>query len=151
VKGARSFEELKIVDGVTCATFKESTQQRGFLENDNEYQQCMAEAREFQMPIQLRDLFATLLVFGNVSDVHQLWTENLDAMAEDFAHNGIPEGKLRVQAVLQSLNMFLQRHSKTVADYDLPELSLEINVLGLPKTLLEELSYHVTSEDLASI
>ncbi|CAJ0765109.1 12185_t:CDS:2, partial [Entrophospora sp. SA101] len=37
--GARSFEELKIVDGVTCATFKESAQWRGFLENDNEYQQ----------------------------------------------------------------------------------------------------------------
>ncbi|CAJ0765654.1 20582_t:CDS:2, partial [Entrophospora sp. SA101] len=140
--GARSFEELKIVDGVTCATFKESAQWRGFLENDNEYQQCMTEAREFQMPSQLRYLFATLLVFGNVSDVHQLWTENLEAMAKDFAHNGIPEGELQVQAVLQNLNMFLQRHSKTVADYDLPELSPETNVLGLLKTLLEELSYH---------
>ncbi|CAJ0911864.1 6477_t:CDS:2, partial [Entrophospora sp. SA101] len=142
-EGARSFEELKIVDGVTCATFKESAQWRGFLENDNEYQQCMTEAREsVYISRQLRYLFATLLVFGNVSDVHQLWTENLEAMAKDFAHNGIPEGELQVQAVLQNLNMFLQRHSKTVADYDLPELSPETNVLGLLKTLLEELSYH---------
>ena len=59
VKGARSFEELKMVNDIMCATFKE----RCFLENDDEHQQCMAEASEFQMPSQLRDLFATLLVF----------------------------------------------------------------------------------------
>ncbi|CAJ0858611.1 12580_t:CDS:2, partial [Entrophospora sp. SA101] len=50
--------------------------------------------------------------------------------------------------VLQSLNAFLQRHSKTVADYNLLELFLENNVWELPKILLEELSYHVTTEDL---
>ncbi|CAJ0905283.1 11460_t:CDS:2 [Entrophospora sp. SA101] len=40
--------------------------------------------------------FALGLVTGlwKCSDVHQLWTENLDAMAKDFAHNGIPEDKL---------------------------------------------------------
>ncbi|CAJ0643332.1 9279_t:CDS:2 [Entrophospora sp. SA101] len=95
VTGARSFEELKTVDDTLCATFKENAQCRGFLENDNEHQQCMAEARIFQMPSQLRDLFATLLVFGDVTDIHQLWIENFNAMAEDFAYNGIPEDSLR--------------------------------------------------------
>ena len=37
VKGARSFEELKMVNDIMCATFKESAQCRGFLENDNEH------------------------------------------------------------------------------------------------------------------
>ncbi|CAJ0914003.1 12231_t:CDS:2, partial [Entrophospora sp. SA101] len=58
VMGARSFEELRVVDGIACAIFKESAQHR---------------------------------VFGDVSDVHQLWIENFDAMVEDFAHNEIPE------------------------------------------------------------
>ncbi|CAJ0646168.1 15617_t:CDS:10 [Entrophospora sp. SA101] len=60
VMGARSFEELRVVDGIACAIFKESAQHR---------------------------------VFGDVSDVHQLWIENFDAMVEDFAHNEIPEEK----------------------------------------------------------
>ncbi|CAH1768755.1 9884_t:CDS:2, partial [Entrophospora sp. SA101] len=110
VMGARSFEELRVVDGIACAIFKESAQHR---------------------------------VFGDVSDVHQLWIENFDAMVEDFAHNEIPEGQLQILAVLQSLNIFLQRHSKTVADYDLPELLFENNVWELPRTLMEELSYSI--------
>ncbi|CAG8471117.1 4110_t:CDS:2 [Acaulospora morrowiae] len=149
VKGARSFEELKSVNGIMYTTFKKSAQQRGFLENDNEYRQCMIEAKEFQMPSQLRDLFATLLVFGNITDVQQLWNENFNAMAEDFMHKGISEGQYQIQAVLQSLNIFLQRHARTVIDYDLPELILETEIENLSKILLEELSYYIAPEDLA--
>ncbi|CAG8549059.1 12820_t:CDS:2 [Gigaspora margarita] len=100
------------------------------------------------MPKQLRNLFATLLVFGDVADVRQLWNENLDAIAEDFIHRGTPEGQHQIQTVLQNLNVFLQRHMKTVNDYDLLELLSEINMAELPRTILEELSYHVTQEDL---
>ncbi|CAG8678640.1 2626_t:CDS:1, partial [Acaulospora colombiana] len=69
-------------------------------------------------------------------------------MIEDFAYREIPEGQLQIQAVLQSLNIFLQRHIKTVADYNL-QLFLEIKVGELPRILLEKLSYHITPEDLA--
>jgi hypothetical protein len=109
----------------------------------------MAEAREFQMPKQLRNLFATLLVFGDVANVHQLWNENFNAMAEDFVHKGIPEGQLQIQAVLQSLNLFLQNHAKSVSDYDLPKLLPDIHADELPRLILEELSYNITPEDLA--
>ncbi|CAG8448559.1 14286_t:CDS:2 [Cetraspora pellucida] len=68
-------------------------------------------------------------------------------MAEDFAHREIPEGQHQIQAVLQSLNIFLQRYMKTVNDYDLPKLS-QMNTAELPKTILKELSYHITQEDL---
>ncbi|CAG8780350.1 9156_t:CDS:2, partial [Dentiscutata erythropus] len=43
IKGSRSFEELRTVDGVTYSSFKKSAQHRGFLENDNEHQSCIAE------------------------------------------------------------------------------------------------------------
>ncbi|CAG8597955.1 11583_t:CDS:2 [Acaulospora morrowiae] len=151
VKGATDFEELKTVNGITYPTFKESAQQRGYLENDNEYQICIVEVKKFQMPIQLHTLFATLLVFGDITDVRQLWNENFNAMAEDFAYEGIPEGQLQIQKVLQNLNSFLQRHAKTISDYDLPELLPEINITKLPQTLLEELSYSVTPEELAKV
>ncbi|CAG8700924.1 7483_t:CDS:1, partial [Cetraspora pellucida] len=72
---------------------------------------------------------------------------NFDAMAEDFVHRGIPEGQHQIQTVLQSLNIFLQRHIKTVNDYDLSELS-QMNTAKLPRTILKELSYHITQEDL---
>ncbi|CAG8566216.1 6522_t:CDS:2 [Racocetra fulgida] len=61
----------------------------------------------------------------------------------------IPEGQHQIQAVLQSLNIFLQRHMKTINNYNLPELLSEMNTAELPKTILEKLSYQVTQEDLA--
>ncbi|CAG8595222.1 10578_t:CDS:2 [Acaulospora colombiana] len=67
-EGVKNFEKLKVVDNVLCATFKESAQRRGFLENDDKHQQYMAEAREFQMPNQLCNLFTMLLVFGDIAD-----------------------------------------------------------------------------------
>ncbi|CAG8836583.1 31246_t:CDS:2, partial [Gigaspora margarita] len=39
----------------------------------------------------------------------------------------IPDGPFRVQAVFQKVNLVLQRHSKSVSDFDLPELLSEIN------------------------
>ncbi|CAG8712846.1 3935_t:CDS:1 [Acaulospora morrowiae] len=70
-------------------------------------------------------------------------------MTEDFAYGGIPEGQLQIQKVFQNLNTFLQRHAKTISDYDLLELLPEINIIELPQTILEELSYSITPEELA--
>ncbi|CAG8782378.1 14033_t:CDS:1, partial [Cetraspora pellucida] len=85
----------------------------------------------------------------DISDVRQLWDENFEAMAEDFIYRGIPNSHFQIQATLQSLNILLQRHSKTVVDYNLPELLPETINRELPIMLIEELSYKVTSDDLA--
>ncbi|CAG8470222.1 7689_t:CDS:2 [Racocetra fulgida] len=144
-----NFDDLKTVDGVVCTTFKESAQQRGFLKNDDHHCQCLNKAREFQMPNQIRNLFATLLIFEDLTDLRQLWNENFSAMAKNFALRGIPERQHQIQAVLRHINQFLQRHSKTVTDYNLPELMPEHNSEELPMTLIEELSYQIDPEELA--
>ncbi|CAG8544108.1 3739_t:CDS:1 [Acaulospora morrowiae] len=89
-----------------------------------------------------------LLVFGDIIDVCQLWNENFNAIAEDFAYGEIPKEQLQIQKVLQNLNTFLQRHAKTISNYDLLELLPEINIIEFPQTLLEELSYSIIPEEL---
>ncbi|CAG8693743.1 16393_t:CDS:2, partial [Cetraspora pellucida] len=71
IKGAISFNDLKIVNGSICNSFKQSTYLRGFIKNDDEHKLCMAEAREHQMPIQLYNLFTALLIFENVINENQ--------------------------------------------------------------------------------
>ena len=44
VKGARSFEELRSVDGTEYATFKEACLERGLLEDDQGWRLCLQEA-----------------------------------------------------------------------------------------------------------
>ncbi|CAG8809383.1 15996_t:CDS:1, partial [Racocetra persica] len=55
---------------------------------------------------------------------------------------------MKVQAVLQSLNIVLRHYSKSVSNFDLPELLLEFNIGDLSKMQLEELNYQITSEEL---
>ncbi|CAG8599079.1 9139_t:CDS:2 [Gigaspora margarita] len=112
VKGARSYNDLKEVNGITCETFKESALLRGFLENNDSYRQ---------------------------------------SMSENFAHISIPNGQHLIQATLQHLNALLQRHSKTISNYDLPELLAEIINSKFSLLLLEELSYNINEIDLAKI
>ena len=47
-------------DGTLCHTFKEAACHRGLLEDDNEYDLCLAMAASWNMPPQLRNLFVTI-------------------------------------------------------------------------------------------
>ncbi|CAG8852047.1 30475_t:CDS:2, partial [Gigaspora margarita] len=112
VKEARSFNDLKKINGIICETFKESALLCGFLENDDSHHQYMAKAQQFQMLSQLHALFAMLLIFANIADI---------SMLEDFAYTSIPNGQHLIQATLQHLNALLRRHSKTISNYNLSE------------------------------
>ncbi|CAG8842778.1 17680_t:CDS:2, partial [Gigaspora margarita] len=122
-KGARSYDDLKKVNSITCETFKKSALLRGFLENNDSHYQY----------------------------VYQLWNKNFEAISEDFAHTSIPNSQHLIQATLQHLNALLWRHSKTISNYDWPELSAELINSEFPALLLEELSYNINASDLAKI
>ena len=61
VRGATNFADLRTVDGVECATFREACLHRHLLENDNTWESTLREAAAFQMPKQLRVLFCTVV------------------------------------------------------------------------------------------
>ena len=63
VKRPTSFRNLKTVEDVEYATFKDAAIARGLWENDREWEYCVEESSSVASPKQLRDLFATLLVF----------------------------------------------------------------------------------------
>ena len=63
VKGPTSFENLRTFGSITYPTFCEACLARGLLEDDGEWRQCLLEASVMQTGKQLRDLFATLLLF----------------------------------------------------------------------------------------
>ncbi|GMF44523.1 unnamed protein product [Phytophthora fragariaefolia] len=127
-KGPTSFENLRTVDGVVHPTFQAAAMHSGFLENDQEWIACMSEASAFRMPFQLRQLFATLLVYSQVSDVRGLWDQFYDELARDFAYKyrnleGETKDDMITFHTLKSLNDLLQISVQAVAGFDLPQLS----------------------------
>jgi hypothetical protein len=87
--GATSFEDLACTNRhlqhpTQHAFFKEACQQRGLLQDDAEWAQCMEEAASMASASCLRALFVALLVFNAVANPLALWERFKEDMAEDF-------------------------------------------------------------------
>ncbi|KAL8622271.1 hypothetical protein ACOMHN_043794 [Nucella lapillus] len=63
----KSYDDLKTFNGEVCATFRETCQKQGLLEDDQHLQLVMEEACATQNPKLLRDLLAIILVSCNPS------------------------------------------------------------------------------------
>ncbi|XP_016507130.2 uncharacterized protein LOC107824838 [Nicotiana tabacum] len=84
VRGPKSYQDLRKVDGKCCSTFREAAEKRGLLHCDNNLVECISEATNYQMPYSLRRLQATLLVYCNPANPTELWKQFEDSMSEDF-------------------------------------------------------------------
>jgi hypothetical protein len=70
---ARSFNDFCTVNGELRQSLQEAIWKREQLRSNNEWVQYMQEAFTFQMPKELRQLFATILIFGNPANPKALW------------------------------------------------------------------------------
>src|SRR6202789_2694972 len=86
VKGAKSFEDLRRVDGDLLPTFHQACLARGLLEDDNEWRQCLQEAAHMATGHQLRNLFVTILHDCSPSDPLALWLEFRVNICDDLRH-----------------------------------------------------------------
>lgn len=87
VPGATSFEYLRTVNGVTYSTFKEACFHRGYLRDDNEWDNLLEEIALEKMPFSLRHTFAIILMYNSISNPLQLWNKYKDSMTEDYIYS----------------------------------------------------------------
>jgi hypothetical protein len=92
VAGATCFEDLRTTHRphtpttVVHPTFKAACLTRGLLQDDAEWDQCLSEAVSVQLPRSLWQLFASLLIYNNVTNPGWLWDRHKGALTEDFLH-----------------------------------------------------------------
>ena len=72
VKWPTGFDDLLTFNRKTYPNYKQATEQKDLLKNDNSIRQCLFEATNIQMPTTLRILFATILVFCQPVSVRKL-------------------------------------------------------------------------------
>jgi len=120
VVGATSFEDLRTYENVTYPTFKAAATARGLILDDIEWQRCLEEASSFQMPYQLRQLFAFICIFQSPSNASNLWSLFKDAMSEDFVRCNTPEEAY--QLALQDISDTLKLHGFSLTSFELPTI-----------------------------
>ena len=83
VEWAKSFADLRTMDGVLCPTYRGACVQRGLLQDDREWRECLREAASSQTGLQMRCLFCIILEYNSPEDPWALWTEFKEAFMED--------------------------------------------------------------------
>ena len=73
-----------MIEGTIAVSFREACIRNHFLTDDSEYIDALTEASGFQMPRQLRNMFATICACCHPSDPLSLWD---NYMIEDLARN----------------------------------------------------------------
>jgi len=67
-------------------TFKEAADARGLLKNEEQWEKYFIEMSLFKMPVQLRQLFVTILYFCEPKCAAALWEKFKSDMSEDFLY-----------------------------------------------------------------
>ena len=86
VKGARSFEEIRTINHVVYPTYRAACYAHGLLDDDKEWDDAIKEASNWVSGRQLREMFAMLLLFCEVTDPHALWMANWELSSDDILY-----------------------------------------------------------------
>eukprot|EP00794_Sanderia_malayensis_P002040 gene2039-biopygen1846 len=93
------------------------------LEEDAEHRRCLQDAAIINMPAQMRQLFATLILFQTPNDIHALFTEFQQDMADDYIrHDQLqdPNATFQQQHIhiyLSEIQNNLHIHGKSLQDF----------------------------------
>ena len=125
VKGAISYEDLRTFQGVLYPTFREACIAHGITEDDNEWRQCLEEAKHMAVGRQMRHLFVTILKDCNPADPRALWDTFWQDICDDlkchsvFRDRGIkpPEEDIHDYG-LYLINQLLLQAGKSLQDWD---------------------------------
>lgn len=86
IKGPRSYEEIKTVDGVVQASFEDACYKLGLLDDDKEYIEGLKECAFWASGQYVRNLFAQMLVNESLSSPKLVWEATKDLLSEDILY-----------------------------------------------------------------
>eukprot|EP00095_Tigriopus_kingsejongensis_P008014 maker-scaffold1844_size26589-snap-gene-0.4 protein:Tk08014 transcript:maker-scaffold1844_size26589-snap-gene-0.4-mRNA-1 annotation:"hypothetical protein Y032_1114g3627" len=147
VAGAQSYEDLRTVDAELCPTFQAACNKLGLLEDDNEKDMIMGEAALLKFGPQLRDVFATILMFHRPADPKQFWEKWRLELCRDFMKRDrlSAPSEMIVNQVLFDLQDRVERDGLHLAnDFQMPMPNPDIIAqLQTPRIIREEIEFDV--------
>ncbi|XP_028093744.1 ATP-dependent DNA helicase PIF2-like [Camellia sinensis] len=100
----------------------------------------------------LRRLFVTILVYCVPIGVQSLWDEIYPHLIEDYISSNSMNNMYILNKNLQDINRLLLQHNKNISEYDLPEITMDLDDNStVPKVIQDEFSTVTPQEDLNSI
>ena len=150
------------MNGIVYDSFKEAARQLGFVDDESdEFDKCLSEASQYQMPSQLRQLFASICLYCNSQEINLsgLLNKYINNLWEDYEHQqqqAIGEDQelsdddleIIVAKTLQDIVKHLISHGTKLSDFGLlpPNYALlnlidQNNQVNNNLVMQEELNY----------
>ncbi|XP_028782636.1 uncharacterized protein LOC114738734 [Neltuma alba] len=151
VRGPRSFDEIKTVNGVVHSTFREACFALGLLDDDREYIVAINEASSWASGNALRKMFVSMLLCCCLSRPENVWKETSKLLAEDLLY--IPRQDANTfsdlvslhekeQLALIEIDKLLQSNGKSLDSYPtLPRPTYREPLDVTNHLILQELKY----------
>lgn len=146
VPGATSFESVRTVHGNVCETYHQAAKKHGLLENDVEFDNDLALPAGVASPRQLLELFATILMFCELSEPSVLFDKYLMYLGEDFMHNRsleAPDDTVTWSA-LSDIELALYRNGSTLKNFSSMPQDVQLPPSGTTDDISN--SHHVLGE-----
>lgn len=86
VRGAKSFNDIKTVDGFLYQTFKQACFARGLLDDDCEFIEALKEASIWADGHSLRRMFVSMLLCGSMHRPNVVWEVTKTLLSEDMLY-----------------------------------------------------------------
>ncbi|XP_071913934.1 ATP-dependent DNA helicase PIF1-like [Coffea arabica] len=156
IRGAQSFEHLRTIDGVVHPTFKAACAALGLLDDDNEWNEALAEASTWASARKLRSMYCTILMHSEVTNPYALWQRHWKSMTDDLQYQikrdmgnsqiRIDDGELQNLRLIE-LELILNKNGRSLRDFPpMPLPSFENAQFSMNRLIREELDYDFTSE-----
>ncbi|XP_051141165.1 uncharacterized protein LOC127258388 [Andrographis paniculata] len=155
VCGAQSFEDLWTFNGYVYSTFKQACAARGLLDDDNEWHEALSEASSWASSSKLRNMFATMLMFYELTNPVNLWEQHWRSMVDDLLYNLRRESRNDVPVCdmdlkdwgLQEIELILSKNGRSLADFPpMPQPSSRSFSYLSNRLIREELDYNASNE-----
>jgi len=119
---ARSFEELKTVDGVSYSSFQDACIALNLFSDETEAEYCFTEAiASLHTPYQLRLLLIHMLTNECITAPAAIWDKFQQPLSEDFHVSNGGSWSLAFSDALQEVAGHLREYGKEPQDYGLPQ------------------------------
>ena len=119
---ARSFEELRTVDGVIYTSFQAACVALNLFSDETEAEYCFTEAVEaLQTPRQMRLLLIHMLTNECIATPAAIWMKFQQPLSEDFHISNGGNWDLAFSSTLLEIAGCLREYGKEPQDYGLPQ------------------------------
>jgi hypothetical protein len=139
IKGAKSYFNLRTVEGRLYPTFQDACQALGLLGDDRQWSYAITNASHWALPHQLRELFVTILNFCHVANPLNLFEEHMCVMGQDaFFH--INRGTTHMDSSMTSSMDYIRSYALTEIDRLLKNYGHSLTHYHLPQPNIAAIS-----------